>query len=949
MRRSTLILSIVLLALSVSKSQAQLVVTENNNAHALAQYLVGTGVIISNATLTNPSTQIIATGFFNNISGTHINIDSGIVLTNGKAKSDARNGKYGVDNDGAHTATAIRAANVLVPESTPSGDADLANELNAPISTLHDAVILEFDFIALGDSIHFNYVFGSEEYTTGTVCTFNDAFGFFISGPGFIGKKNLALIPSTNTPVSIKQVNNIPAGCINNPAYYVDNNTNRYFTYEGHTKVFTAATRVQPCQTYHLKLVIADVGDATWDSGVFIEAKSLNSNALVIKSITETDNLGNNYLVEGCSTGAFTIKRPVVSALPLQVSLSYGGTATNGVDLQMLPSSVIIPANDSIVTVDLLPIVDNLPEGIEELKIYASTGCNSAVPADSAVVQIRDYDTLAIIPKLAGICKGSSIQLAASTGYTAYHWDANPTLSNITIPNPVATPASDSSLYICSANQADCHARDSTFVVWRKVELLHVDNVICHNDTTGAITVGGGWTWSNPSQFTINGSGYQADSTFIHLAAGSYIIKMKDASNCLDSIVVNVMQLFPDLTASISTVDASCSGNGDGSIVVSASGGIAPYFFSSDAGGTYQLGNVFNVFQGSYPIRLYDVNGCTFSQQVTVVLHDTVTLSVDNDTTICEGFTHHFHNSSNAAVYEWTPVSSLNNGGIINPIASPTNTTQYFIKAYSGICIRTDSVTVFVNPAPVAMAGPDTSVCSGKSIQLNGGGGVQYQWYPGTFLNSSTLRSPVSTPLGNFSYYLNVIGANGCHSIRPDTIKIKVIPVVKMFAGHDTVVAINQPLQLNGYELSNSGVTSFTWSSGYGLNNPFIAAPLATLDRDMTYAFTGRTALGCTGTASIKIKVYKGPELYVPNAFTPNGDGRNDILRVISAGISAFHYFRIFNRWGAVVFSTSDPSKGWDGTIKGQQAGTGSYVWIAEAVDYTGNTMQRKGTVTVIR
>jgi len=235
MRPFQFLLCLVLLLFCISsRSFAQLQITTNTNAAALAQKLVGEGVVISNATIT---TNSISTGFFVNRSGTNIGMDSGIVLTNGRARSNLPS-IIGLDGDGFRVASTVRAdANLLLP-----GDADLASELGIPVSQLNDAIALEFDFIPLGDSIQFNYILSSEEYTTGTVCIFNDAFAFFISGPGITGKKNIALIPGTNIPVTIKNVNNIiTAPCVNNPQYYIDNTSNVYFTHEGHTSLFTAS------------------------------------------------------------------------------------------------------------------------------------------------------------------------------------------------------------------------------------------------------------------------------------------------------------------------------------------------------------------------------------------------------------------------------------------------------------------------------------------------------------------------------------------------------------------------------------------------------------------------------------------------------------------------------------------------------------------------------------
>ena len=395
-------------------SDAQLVITNQFNAQALAQRLVGEGVTISNVTLTGDS---LATGFFKNISGTHIGLDSGIILTNGKAKSNFTGffDEFGLDGDGVTQADPDAFASY---EHFPSArDSDLANLLHIDVSETNDASILEFDFVPVGDSIKFRYVFSSEEYPEYSCpdpdfpeFNFNDAFAFFIQGPGFPVKTNIALIPGTNDPVTINNINGESCGVY--PQYYIDNATNVNFTHDGHTTVLTALAQVQPCQTYHLKLVIADIADQSYDSGVFLEAKSLTSNVVTLTNNSQTDTLNNSYIVEGCIAGSFTIKRLNAPNYPLSVNLTYGGSAVNGVDIQTLPGVVTIPANDSMVTVNIVPIVDHIAEGIELLKIFVSSFCGNGAPIDSTVFQIRDYDTLGILPaNEAFICKGGFLQL----------------------------------------------------------------------------------------------------------------------------------------------------------------------------------------------------------------------------------------------------------------------------------------------------------------------------------------------------------------------------------------------------------------------------------------------------------------------------------------------------------------------------------------------------------
>ena len=178
-----------------------------------------------------------------------------------------------------------------------------------------------------------------------------------------------------------------------------------------------------------------------------------------------------------------------------------------------------------------------------------------------------------------------------------------------------------------------------------------------------------------------------------------------------------------------------------------------------------------------------------------------------------------------------------------------------------------------------------------------------------------------------------------------DTIA-KTIPIsrIRAFAGNDTIAVVNQPLQLNA-----SGGSHYEWSPHDFLSNPFIANPIAILTKDQTYIVTVKNDDGCEVKDTLKIKVFDHLDVYVPSAFTPNGDGRNDVLHIIAPGLKELYYFRLYNRWGQPVFETKDLLKGWDGTVRGQVPETGMYVWIMKGVNYLGNVVEGKGTVTLIR
>ena len=935
---------IILLAIGVCisyHSNAQLQITNVSGAQQLVDMLLGQGITVSNVTLTGTTRMA---GIFRNVSGTNINIDSGIVLTNGLAKSDRATGKTGMDGDGVTTAGDADAFNRL---GLP-GDVDLSAIVN---DDTNDACVLEFDFVPLGDSIKFNYVFSSEEYTFYSCTNFNDVFAFFISGPGIIGLKNIALIPGTNTPVTINNINT--HACALYPQYYVDNLTNKNFTYDGHIKVFTALERVQPCQTYHLKLAIADVSDDDLDSGVFLEAKSLSSNVVTIKNLTQTDLNNKSYLVEGCSTGAFKLRRPEADPSPLDVMLSYGGTATSGVDYQVMPLMATIPANSPEVTIDVLPIIDNLPEGVETIVIYASpvSGCAVGIPTDSTIIQIRDYDTLGIVPDTLIICKGTSVQLTATPGYISYQWDPDPTLSNLAIRNPMATPVNTSTTYYCTATEGTCHGRDSAWLVMKKLDFVSKQEINCKNAATGEIQVNGSPGWVPPVQYNINNGPLQPSGTFSNLPVGTYTVKITDATGCLDSLVVNITQLYPDLVIPNALVAAAtCSGFPDGSATIIANGGNPPYKYSTD-GINFQNSNVLDLTAGSYTITVMDNNGCLQTKTVSIPFYNPLVVNAGADISVCEGKSGQLNATSNGSAVIWWPAIGLSDPTILNPVVTPGMSTEYHLTATLGtLCLLRDTVIVLMNAAPKPNAGADQTICFGTNTTLSASGGTQFFWTPSSYLNNTHVAAPiVKMPPGKITYTLNVIDGNGCASLAPDQVTVNVTREEKIFAGNDTTLAIGQPLTLQPIDVSGSAYTQYEWIPHDGLSDPFIANPIALPDRNMWYTVLARTALGCTARDDIKVTVYKGPDIYVPQAFTPNADGTNDILRAVPVGIASFHYFRLYDRWGKMLFQTTEPSFGWDGKLGGTYQPLGTYVWMAEGVDYRGNVVYKKGTVIIVK
>ncbi len=437
------------LLLPASLLKAQILVDPGQTAAALAKKLAGQGVIVTNPVL---HCSNWANGFFKVVSS-NLGLDSGIVLTTGRAASSP--GFYGVNGFSSGLAS--------FDNGTP-GDSTLT--ALAGQRTL-DACTLEFDVMPAGDTISIDYVFSSEEYISAVCGPYNDAFAFFISGPGIAGNKNMALVPGTNIPVTINSINNGIPGSTGNlinctsmgtgspfTAYYKDNLNGNTLTHKGLTTILKAIYPVKPCVNYHLKIAIADAGNAKYDSGVFLEAGSLQSGHYSVEALTTVvrDTIAP-ICVKGCLPGRFHIKRTKSNSLPQTVKFVIAGTATYGVDFAPIADSVVIPAFATYadVTVNGLPTAVN---GVRKLELLLLSPNNCGVMSgiiDSAVMLIYDTIRIAVSPADTAICGADSVRLKVSAAdIYSYSWMPNINISGNSTQQPVVYPQA-STVYTVTA------------------------------------------------------------------------------------------------------------------------------------------------------------------------------------------------------------------------------------------------------------------------------------------------------------------------------------------------------------------------------------------------------------------------------------------------------------------------------------------------------------------
>lgn len=396
----------VLLCLVGKTGWGQLQVEQDKTAQQLAEMLVGNGVTVLNPSITGSS---MANGFFFNGETTNLGIDSGVVISSGKVVNIP-----GPVNTGLSTGFNL------------PGDIDLSTWSG---KTTADAFVLEFDFIPSYDEINLTYTFGSSEYQSVAWYTgdYNDIFAYFVSGPRPnssipYNRENIALIPNTEIPVSVFNVN----PDVNNE-YYRGNSGNTIAFY-GLTVVFTASLPVVPCEQYHIKIALSDAGgsppngDDVYDSGVFLKAGSFSSPGIALEPLYTTPG-GEPFAVEGCTQADLRVTLPFANPVTSWVVFdSITGTATNGVDYNFLNDSVMFLPNQVSVTIPIVPVFDGLPEGDENIFIYLSNqvGCAGTNLLRTEIV-LHNFTPVEIGSNMA-VCEGTQVTFDAGEGYKSYTW-----------------------------------------------------------------------------------------------------------------------------------------------------------------------------------------------------------------------------------------------------------------------------------------------------------------------------------------------------------------------------------------------------------------------------------------------------------------------------------------------------------------------------------------------
>ena len=821
-----------------------------------------------------------------------------------------------------------------------SGDPDL-NAINLSNNNISNGVILEFDFVPEGDTLSFSYIFSSAEYSSFTCSSFNDVFGFFISGPGISGPYsnnaiNIATIPGTNTPVGINTVNSgniTSSNCFNaNPNYQQDS---QYWTssfnsvynsspaisgsvgspnFNGSTIELTANASVICGETYHIKLAISNVSDQSYNSGVFLKAGSFSSApTFEISGQNTTTMTMDSVLVEGCDMGNFCFTRPIeIAEDTAVVHFEIGGTAILGVDYNFtnIPNtldSIILYPGETDFCIDIEPVLDGLLEGLESIEIstFSVNPCGDTLWSE-ARLYIADKP-------------------------------------DIPIPN------AGSNFAVCDGGTG----------------VLEGEAEVATNTTT--------WTYDGPGVITFTPNANDPNATVSFTEPGSYTLFLTEANDTCDVFGIDsVTVVYGEVLLDVSNDTIICQ---NGQVDLIATGNTtsnSPLEYHWDH--TTDVGAVQNVTpleNTTYSVFAENTDGCiSQTKTITVSVHPPLELTITPTLqSICPGDMAQISSvvtGGNGGPYTlvWTDPTGNVVGDEAQIAVSPESTSIYTLTV-SDNC-ETTPVTltseVVVEPLPEVMFSvTEPALCTPAVFEVINNTDPnmvdQTYWYVNSghsYANLDTINPDITSP-GVYDVKLVVVSPAGCvDSLSVNNfLEVYALPEARFTYTPNPTTVLNTEVK---FQNGTTGAVSYQWTFEDGLpaysslTNPTVNFPEGIVDV-YDVEMIAYTEFGCTDTVLKRIRVQPEVLIFAPNSFTPDNDSYNEVWKVHLLGVDVYNVtIEVFNRWGEQVWESHDIEYGWDGTYGGKPVPTGSYIWKVSAADrLTDGKYEWQGHVTILR
>ncbi len=575
---------------------------------------------------------------------------------------------------------------------------------------------------------------------------------------------------------------------------------------------------------------------------------------------------------------------------------------------------------------------------------------------DTSILAVTVFtNTILVSSKDVAICRGSSYQLQSS-GAQTYEWAPAQGLSCTDCANPVATPLTTTSYIVKGNNNLGCPAIDTVVIsVHQPIQVIASGGTSICKDQPANIFASGATTylWS-PAQSLSNAA--IANPVATPDTTTQYRVVGFDGNNCFTDTAYVTISVIPNPIVLFDPEPDQCLAGNQFTFTNNSAAGLSFNWNFGDDGTSTQR-NPAHIYTNaqSYPVKLVATNssGCKDSITHTVTLHENPIVKTNNDLSICRGNSVQLQ-ATGAQMYEWTPTQYLSCSDCANPDASPLTNTTYIVKGTNSFgCPGYDTVAITVFQPIQVNVSPGGTICEKQSINLWASGAASYIWTPATSLSSSVIANPVATPPVTTQYRVVGFDGNNCFT---DTgfVSITVNPKPSIELGPDKILSTGTIYPLNP-KIKNGPIVSWQWTPSTNLSCASCPDPSATIKTDITYHALIKNNYGCTATDSINIKTFcEGTQVFIPNAFTPDGDGINDILMVRATGIQAVRSFRIFTRWGELIFEKNNfspniPTLGWDGKIRGVTGPAEVYVYTAEVTCDNLQTYIYKGNVSILK
>ena len=600
--------------------------------------------------------------------------------------------------------------------------------------------------------------------------------------------------------------------------------------------------------------------------------------------------------------------------------------------------------------------------GTYNVSVKNASGCISP----SVVITIKD--PVVDEPKLTisangstSICQGSTVVLTSSDALS-YQWYK----SGVAIggANAKTFTVSTEGIYSvsrvynipgCSGIQSD--GIEVKISVVPPAPVVVVAQPSCEI-STGTITVTSPKALGNT--YSINDVDYSnTTGVFTQIAAGTYNVTVKNAGGCVSSgtsVVVNLNPLTPPLP-NIEIINPLCPDK-TGAITITSPQGNG-FTYSIDGLNYYSNSGRFNgVIPGVYNVTVKNINGCVSIPVVAIVNDPSVdniklNITLSSSPSICLGATVVL-TSSDAPSYQWYKYGVAIAGANAKTFTASTEGVYSVSRFNNNGCITIQSdgveVKVVANPSSPLVSADKMLFCNGDSVVINGTADFGLQWFKDAIAITGATGNKLVIKQGG-TYAALAINDNGCRSSFSETLVIKMIdlPVTPLLTIQGTAKFCKDESRL--LQVNVPGGLTINWYRNGNLINAYSKDTLRVNDAaDYTTKFVNSN--GCLSLVSNKIVTEIGCNttgIYIPDVFSPNGDGINDFIKPICVGISKFKNFKVYNRWGNILFETNDESKGWDGKFRGQVQPADSYIWLVEGTDTNGKEIRRTGVLNLIK